>query len=54
MSIFQAEDGIRDFCLSRDIIADSLLEISANGIHYEQKEKEHDDYYEINIKVYRK
>lgn len=44
----------RDISAARDIIADSLLEISANGIHYEQKEKEHDDYYEINIKVYRK
>ncbi|REI00682.1 nucleoid occlusion protein [Staphylococcus felis] len=44
----------RDISTARDIIADSLLEISANGIHYEQKEKEHDDYYEINIKVYRK
>ncbi|REH93434.1 nucleoid occlusion protein [Staphylococcus felis] len=44
----------RDISAARDIIADSLLEISAKGIHYEQKEKEHDDYYEINIKVYRK
>ncbi|MBI5974963.1 ParB/RepB/Spo0J family partition protein [Staphylococcus canis] len=44
----------RDISAARDIIADGLLEIRANGIEYEQKEKEHDDYYEINIKVYRK
>lgn len=45
---------VRDISEARDIIADSLLEIKANGIKYEQKEKDHDDYYEINIRVYRK
>ncbi|MGV3273910.1 ParB/RepB/Spo0J family partition protein [Staphylococcus sp. 11261D007BR] len=44
----------RDISAARDIIADSLLEIKANGIDYEEREKDHDDYYEINIKVYRK
>ncbi|UEX90103.1 ParB/RepB/Spo0J family partition protein [Staphylococcus ratti] len=45
---------VRDISEARDIIADGLLEIKANGIKYEQKEKEHEDYYEINIRVYRK
>ncbi|AJC97106.1 ParB/RepB/Spo0J family partition protein [Staphylococcus hyicus] len=45
---------VRDISEARDIIADTLLEIKANGFKYEQKEKEHDDYYEVNIRVYRK
>ncbi|MBA8772025.1 MULTISPECIES: ParB/RepB/Spo0J family partition protein [Staphylococcus] len=45
---------IQDVSAARDIIADSLLEVSANGIKYEQREKEHDDYVEIQIRLYRK
>ncbi|QLK86923.1 ParB/RepB/Spo0J family partition protein [Staphylococcus sp. 17KM0847] len=48
------EIEIQDISGARDIIADSLLEIRANGIKYEQKEQDCDDYYEINIKIYRK
>ncbi|GAB0237565.1 hypothetical protein JPSP12_07420 [Staphylococcus pseudintermedius] len=44
----------QDVSEARDIIADSLMEIRANGIRYEQKEKEHEDYVEIQIRLYRK
>lgn len=44
----------QDVSEARDIIADSLMEIRANGIRYEQKEKEHGDYVEIQIRLYRK
>lgn len=52
--IARPPEFVQDISEARDIIADSLLEIKANGIKYEQKEKEHEDYYEINIRVYRK
>ncbi|UXR71642.1 MULTISPECIES: ParB/RepB/Spo0J family partition protein [unclassified Staphylococcus] len=45
---------VYDISTARDIIADSLLEIRANGIKFEQKEQDHDDYYEIRVKIYRK
>lgn len=45
---------VHDISAARDIIADSLLEIRANGIKFEQKEQDHDDYYEIRVKIYRK
>ncbi|UXR73916.1 ParB/RepB/Spo0J family partition protein [Staphylococcus sp. IVB6238] len=45
---------VYDISTARDIIADSLLEICANGIKFEQKEQDHDDYYEIRVKIYRK
>ncbi|WP_194746123.1 ParB/RepB/Spo0J family partition protein [Staphylococcus chromogenes] len=52
--IARPPEFFQDISEARDIIADSLLEIKANGIKYKQKEKEHEDYYEINIRVYRK
>ncbi|MDU0451420.1 ParB/RepB/Spo0J family partition protein [Staphylococcus chromogenes] len=52
--IARPPEFVQDISEARDIIADSLLEIKANGIKYEQKEKENEDYYEINIRVYRK
>ncbi|UXR78338.1 MULTISPECIES: ParB/RepB/Spo0J family partition protein [unclassified Staphylococcus] len=49
-----AREIVHDISAARDIIADSLLEIRANGIKFEQKEQDHDDYYEIRLKIYRK
>ena len=49
-----SETIVHDISAARDIIADSLLEIRANGIKFEQKEQDHDDYYEIRVKIYRK
>ncbi|ARJ50901.1 ParB/RepB/Spo0J family partition protein [Staphylococcus lutrae] len=44
----------QDVSEARDMIADRLLEIRAKGIRYEQREKEHADYVEIQIRLYRK
>ncbi|MCS4485815.1 ParB/RepB/Spo0J family partition protein [Staphylococcus americanisciuri] len=59
LDVVQADEDVseaivHDISAARDIIANSLLEIRANGIKFEQKEQDHDDYYEIRVKLYRK
>ena len=44
----------KDLTEARDTISKSIEAIQSTGIQIEQHEREHEDYYEIKIRVYRK
>lgn len=44
----------KDLTQARDEVGKSIQAIEQSGIRVEQRDKEHDDYYEIKIKIYKK
>ncbi|QUX19929.1 nucleoid occlusion protein [Staphylococcus haemolyticus] len=44
----------KDLTQARDEVGKSIQTIEQSGIRVEQRDKEHDDYYEIKIKIYKK
>lgn len=44
----------KDLTQARDEVGKSIQAIEQTGIRVEQRDKEHDDYYEIKIKIYKK
>lgn len=44
----------KDLTQARDEVGKSIQAIEQSGIRVEQRDKEHDDYYEIKIKIYNK
>lgn len=44
----------KDLTQARDEVGKSIQSIEQSGIRVEQRDKEHDDYYEIKIKIYKK
>lgn len=44
----------KDLTQARDEVGKSIQAIEKSGIRVEQRDKEHDDYYEIKIKIYKK
>lgn len=44
----------KDLTQARDEVGKSIQAIEQSGICVEQRDKEHDDYYEIKIKIYKK
>ena len=43
----------KDLTQARDEVGKSIQAIEQSGIRVEQRDKEHDDYYEIKIKIYK-
>lgn len=44
----------KDLTQARDEVGKSIQAIESSGIRVEQRDKDHDDYYEIKIKIYKK
>lgn len=44
----------KDITQARDEVGKSIQAIEDSGIHVEHNDKDHDDYYEIKIKIYKK
>lgn len=44
----------KDLTQARDEVGKTIQAIEQSGIRVEQRDKEHDDYYEIKIKIYKK
>ena len=44
----------KDLTQAREEVGKSIEAIEQTGIHVEQKTKDHDDYYEIKIKLYKR
>lgn len=44
----------QDVTQARDEVGKSIEAIQQSGLHVEQKDRDHDDYYEIKIRIYKK
>ncbi|KTW09524.1 nucleoid occlusion protein [Staphylococcus warneri] len=44
----------QDVTQARDEVVKSIEAIQQSGLHVEQKDRDHDDYYEIKIRIYKK